>query len=251
MALIFYFALSLLVASGMSTATSEVTIAIIGTNDIHGTAFPAQLVRSDNISQQYLYGGLQYMGRLIQIIQSEHQGNVIYLDAGDQFQGGIESSKLVSSGKIMNDFYDALELNGSAIGNHEFDFGPGFLLPFMSGKQAPNLAANIRSERGQDVFLPNQEISHLYEFTSGIRIGVIGLSTIETPTTTSAFNNGLFPKYEFLQYLSIVEAESKKLRKKGANAVLLVTHVGDQCPLNLTYGIWTAQTQQNSCQKDD
>jgi 2',3'-cyclic-nucleotide 2'-phosphodiesterase (5'-nucleotidase family) len=45
----------------------------------------------------------------------------------------------------MNDFYDSLELNGSAIGNHEFDFGPDFLLPFMDSKQAPNLAANIRS----------------------------------------------------------------------------------------------------------
>lgn len=85
------------------------------------------------------------MGRLIEIIQNEYDGNVLYLDAGDQFQGGIESSKLVSSGKIMNDFYDSLNLNASAIGNHEFDFGPSFLFPFMSSKQAPNLAANIRS----------------------------------------------------------------------------------------------------------
>lgn len=27
-----------------------------------------------------------------------YKGNVIYLDAGDQFQGGIESSSLISSG---------------------------------------------------------------------------------------------------------------------------------------------------------
>jgi len=26
----------------------------------------------------------------------------------------------------------------------------------MSGKEAPNLAANIRSEKGEEVFLPNQ-----------------------------------------------------------------------------------------------
>jgi 2',3'-cyclic-nucleotide 2'-phosphodiesterase (5'-nucleotidase family) len=45
----------------------------------------------------------------------------------------------------MNDFYDALEVNASAIGNHEFDFGPNFLLPYMASKQAPNLAANLRS----------------------------------------------------------------------------------------------------------
>jgi len=45
----------------------------------------------------------------------------------------------------------------------------------------------------------------LYEFKSGIRIGVIGLSTTETPTTTNAFNSGLFPRYKFLDYLNIVE----------------------------------------------
>jgi hypothetical protein len=48
-----------------------------------------------------------------------------------------------------------------------------------------------------------------------------------------------------------VQDESKKLKAKGAHAVLLVTHIGDECPLNLTYGIWTAQTQQNSCQIGD
>ena len=45
----------------------------------------------------------------------------------------------------MNDFYGIMKINGSAIGNHEFDFGPSFLFPFMSAKDAPNLAANLRS----------------------------------------------------------------------------------------------------------
>jgi len=61
---------SLLFVISLSSTDSTVTIAIIGTNDIHGAAFPAQLIRSDNTSSQYLYGGLQYMGRLIQIIQN-------------------------------------------------------------------------------------------------------------------------------------------------------------------------------------
>lgn len=43
---------------------SDNTIAIIGTNDIHGTAFPKSLVREDT-GEQYSYGGLVYMGRLI------------------------------------------------------------------------------------------------------------------------------------------------------------------------------------------
>ena len=44
----------------------------------------------------------------------------------------------------------------------------------------------------------------MYQFKSGIRIGVIGLSTIETPTTTNAFKNKLFPEYKFLDYKDIV-----------------------------------------------
>lgn len=51
----------------------------------------------------------------------ENNNNIVYLDAGDQYQGGIESSKLVSSGEIMSDFYKKAGLYASAIGNHEFD----------------------------------------------------------------------------------------------------------------------------------
>lgn len=34
----------------------------------------------------------------------------------------------------MNDFYNIIGVDASAIGNHEFDFGPNFLLPYMAGK---------------------------------------------------------------------------------------------------------------------
>jgi 5'-nucleotidase len=74
------------------------------------------------------------MASLISVIQEEYPGNTLVLDAGDQFQGGIESSPMISSGKIMNDFYDAIGLKGQAVGNHEFDFGPDFLLPYYSSK---------------------------------------------------------------------------------------------------------------------
>ena len=42
----------------------ELTITIIGSNDIHGKAFPTTLVRSDT-GEKYNYGGLVYMASLI------------------------------------------------------------------------------------------------------------------------------------------------------------------------------------------
>lgn len=58
------------------------------------------------------------MASMIETIRSQYKGNFLYLDAGDQFQGGIESSPLVSSGEIMNDYYNSIKVDASAIGNH-------------------------------------------------------------------------------------------------------------------------------------
>jgi 2',3'-cyclic-nucleotide 2'-phosphodiesterase (5'-nucleotidase family) len=44
------------------------TVAIIGTNDIHGTAFPTSLFRSDT-NDSYNYGGLEYMAQMIETIK--------------------------------------------------------------------------------------------------------------------------------------------------------------------------------------
>lgn len=78
----------------------------------------------------------------------------------------------------MNDYFGLQKLNASAIGNHEFDFGPEFLFPFMKAKDGPILAANLRSEKGEKDFLPNQKESQIFTFASGIKIGVIGLATL-------------------------------------------------------------------------
>lgn len=222
-----------------SIANSLKNVTIIGSNDIHGKAFPTVLTDS-RTNETYNYGGLVYMASIIEIIEAENEGNTIFLDAGDQFQGGIESSSKISSGAIMNDFYNTLGVKAASIGNHEFDFGPGFLLPYMSQKDSLSLAANLRSEDGDINFLPNQKSSLILQTANGIKIGVIGLSTLETPSTTSGFSGkDGFPKYRFLEYAKIVEQESMKLKRAGANAVIIVSHIGDACINDFKYKVRT------------
>ena len=36
----------------------------------------------------------------------------------------------------------------------------------------------------------------------------------------------------------------------GANSVLIVSHVGDACPIDLTYGNWTKDSTQTECPDD-
>lgn len=73
---------------------------------------------------------------------------------------------------------------------------------------------------------------------------MIGLSTVQTPITTNAFKNHLFPEYKFLDYKNIVIQESAKLKKARADAVLLVAHVGNDCTIGNKYGNWTKDTKQ-------
>lgn len=57
-----------------------------------------------------------------------------------------------------------------------------------------------------------QKGEQLFSLKSGIKIGIIGLSTLETPSTTGAFNDGSFPAYQFLQYAPIVMERSARLK---------------------------------------
>lgn len=121
----------------------------------------------------------------------------------------------------------------------------------MKGKPSPSLAANVVSQTDQPNFMPNQQGNNLFEFRNGIKIGVIGISTTQTPTTTATFINGTFPNYKFLPYKDVILKESKGLRERGANAIILVSHAGDSCNSDFTYGIRTSQTSTNACPRDE
>ena len=151
----------------------ELQVAVIGTNDIHGYAFPQTI---NLLNQTYNYGGLVYMATLISIIQQQHRGRVLYLNAGDDYSGGIEASAEVSQAEIMDEFFNAVGLNASAIGNHEFDEKQPFLDHYLQKREGGSLSANLRSENDEPDFLYGQKSAAIFE-VEGVRIGVVGLLT--------------------------------------------------------------------------
>ena len=93
--------------------TGRITLSIIGTNDLHGRIFADQFGR----------GGLRVLGGFVENLRAARAaagGGLLLLDAGDTFQGGIESN--LSEGRVVVDAYGALGYTALAIGN-EFDFG--------------------------------------------------------------------------------------------------------------------------------
>jgi 5'-nucleotidase len=86
------------------------------------------------------------------------------------------------------------------------------------------LAANIR-EDGRPLAWPNVAPSILVT-KHGVSIGIIGVSTMDTPTTTIAANiTGITMK----PIVQAITDEAKALRDQGAKVVIVAAHAGGKC----------------------
>jgi 5'-nucleotidase len=203
-----------------------VTITIIGTNDLHGA-----------IERLPILGG--YIAN-VRAKRAADGGGVVLLDAGDMFQGTLESN--LSEGADVVRAYNALGYTAAAVGNHEFDFGPtgpavtaatieedarGALKARASEAKFPFLVSNIQDKQSSSrIKWPNMPASTMVE-VAGVKIGVIGASTESTPFTTMPAN---FLGLDMAPPTAIAIAdEAKALREKGAQLIFVTAHIGSAC----------------------
>src|SRR5450432_1806192 len=89
-------------------ASGARTITVIGTNDLHGA-----------LDRLPLLAG--YVNN-VRAARAADGGAVVLIDAGDLFQGTLESN--LAEGADVIKAFNQLGYVASAIGNHEFDYGP-------------------------------------------------------------------------------------------------------------------------------
>jgi 5'-nucleotidase len=204
-------------------APERITIAVLGTSDVHGHI-----------------GMLPYLaGSVSNLRASGTVNDVVLVDAGDMFQGTLESN--LNEGASVIELFNLLGYAAAAIGNHEFDFGPageavvpsgpdddprGALIQRARQARFPLLAANLADQgTGQLVNWPNVQPSVLIE-RAGVKIGIVGVSTIDTPRTTMARN---FAGLAMAPLAGAIAREAGALRQRGAHLVLVASHAGGSC----------------------
>ena len=238
-------------------------IPIVGTDDIHGYFFPkVNKIKLDNQTLTYKTGGLEYVAKYINILREEFGSNrVLYFDAGDFYQGGIDS--VLFDGEIMLDFFNLIGLNGSTVGNHEFDYSREWVEKKISKANYKVLINNIMdssTHKKEGALGKNHETSHLYEVNldngDTIKIGVIGLSfnmknDKKLPNTWG--NRDTWDNLTFFSYMEELVSESNKLRQEGASAVLVISHFGLVCNQTeaMKLDMYTKSSVQGKCFRDD
>jgi len=201
-------------AAQPAMAPEAVPITILHTNDFHANLKPDSSNR----------GGSAYIAGYVNQVKTEVGAeNVVLLDAGDIMFGGTPFGPL-TEGEAVIDIYNRLGYAVSAIGNHEWDKGQALLQTRIAQANFPFVAANVvlQGTNTPPAYLKPYVVLNV----GGIRLGVIGLTTTETPNITVA---GLTAGLEFkdpgetvLRYYDEVKAAS--------DAVILLTHQGVDNP---------------------
>ena len=213
-------------------------IPIVGTNDIHGRFFPSiNYFYSNGEKIEYKTGGLEYIAKYINILKKEFGSNrVLYFDAGDQFYSTTET--ILFDGNNIFEFLNTIGLNGTTLGNIDYMHKRQWIEDKIKKANYPYLINNIKdiaTNKAKGALGDNQEQSHLYEIKLNekdiIKIGVIGL-TMNVGVDKKFFNVGnrqTWNNISFLPHHTNIEEESKKLRDQGANAIILISHIGLSC----------------------
>ncbi|MBX5484237.1 MAG: bifunctional metallophosphatase/5'-nucleotidase [Myxococcaceae bacterium] len=212
-------------------------ITVVATNDLHGWVHPNKVKLPDGTEIEE--GGAAAFAGYLTILRGENPGGVLLLDGGDLFQGTLASN--LTEGEVVIEAMNRLGYTAAAIGNHEFDYGPvgpisvasdprvdpfGALKARMAQAKFPILAVNIYDARtgGRPEWLGNDG-TRIVE-VHGVKIGLLGLTTPSTPSTTNPVN------VSTLRFGSLVPEATeaaKKLRAKGAELVIAVAHAGGRC----------------------
>ncbi|MCB9556690.1 MAG: 5'-nucleotidase C-terminal domain-containing protein [Deltaproteobacteria bacterium] len=206
---------------------------LLAINDLHGQLDPLELTTSEKPPRALAVGGAEALAATITELRSRHRGPTLLLDGGDFMQGTLLSNTF--EGRPVAEFFRLLKVDAAAIGNHEFDFGPvgpaviakpgedrrGALKALAALEAFPLLSANI--EGGDD--WPNIKKTLLID-RGKLRIGIIGLTTTDTPQTTFPDN---VRDLRFLPLQPVVERQASALRARGAQAVVVVAHAGGLC----------------------
>ncbi|MFF0904679.1 UNVERIFIED_CONTAM: bifunctional UDP-sugar hydrolase/5'-nucleotidase [Kocuria sp. CPCC 205316] len=190
------------VPAGESTAAGETAVDLLYFNDYHGRLGSDPLLFAGAIEQ----------------LRAGNEDGTLLLSGGDNV-GASEYVSAVQQDDPTLDVLDALGLDASAVGNHEFDRGADDLTGRITERaDFPYLAANVTGPDGELV----TEASATFD-VDGVRVGVVGAVTQQTAALVPP---GAIEGITFGDPVEAVNAEAERLEEDGADVVVAVYHEG-------------------------
>ncbi|MCR8547914.1 5'-nucleotidase/apyrase family protein [Salipiger sp. P9] len=215
-------------ALSAGAASADYSLTILHTNDFHDRFEPISkydsTCSSEDNTEGKCFGGIARLVTAIEAARAGAEGDVLLLDAGDQFQGSLFFTQY--GGDLAAEFMTKLNYDAMAVGNHEFDKGPEGLSAFLDNVSFPVLSANI--DVSQNNLLAGRVAKSAVLEPGSEKIGIISVLAEDTPETSSPGNTVIFSPS-----IDAAQAEIDRLTAEGVNKIILLTHVGYKADIHL------------------
>ncbi len=159
-------------------------------------------------------GGLDRLAAVVKQYRAQERPSLL-LFAGDLISPSVESS--IFKGAQLIDGLNLLGVDAASLGNHEFDYGPAELVKRLTESRFPWVASNTFVSPGLRPF-PGAR-PWLVLNAGGVSVGIIGLLTEETETSSSPGTT------TFGDPVAVARAVVLLLRRDGARVIIALTHM--------------------------
>ena len=215
-----------------ATGRYTTDVQLLAFNDYHGHLEPP--AQADGLVGTTPAGGSEYLSTHLARLR-EGQETSFTVAAGDLVGGSPFLSGLFKDEPSVESL-NALGLDMSGVGNHEFDRGVEELLRLQEGGCHPEdgcyfpndpyegadfpwLAANVTEDATGETVLPPYEIKHI----KGGKVAFIGMTLEGTPQLVAQAG---IEGYSFADEAATANALVPELKRKGVNAIVVLLHDG-------------------------
>ncbi|HEX5510089.1 MAG TPA: bifunctional metallophosphatase/5'-nucleotidase [Actinomycetales bacterium] len=214
---------------------NEATIQLLSFNDFHGHLEATDGPIAADPSKTPV-GGSEYLASTLEKLRSKAgDDNSLTVAAGDLIGGSTFLSGLFHDEPAVESL-NALGLDVSSVGNHEFDEGTAELLRMQNGGCHPKdgcyfpdapyagadfqwLAANVIKKSDGESLLPATAVRTV----QGVKVGFIGMTLEATDTLVSPAG---VSSVEFMDEVETANKQAALLKKQGVKTIIVLLHEG-------------------------
>jgi 5'-nucleotidase len=226
-------ALATATAAPAQTTTPDFTLSVLHSND-------GETRLIDAGGSQTQYGGIARFATLVRTLRTQSRDcaatptnrGAVLISSGDNFLAGAQFNASLNLPTGAR-YYDTIGLDligytASAIGNHEFDFGPEVAATFIGGFGVSNVfppfvSANL-DVSGEPLLVTLAQQRRIAKSAivkeCNRRIGIIGATTPALPSISSPRNVVVDPNL-----VATIQAEIDRLQRNGVNIIILTSHL--------------------------
>lgn len=192
-------------------------VTILHWNDFHARNQPYKVSKKDSVTGEPVYYWVGGVGSMTGYLNKYRTPNSLVLNAGDDFQGTPISN--FTRGRSQIEILNSYNLDAFVLGNHEFDYSQYSLDSALGHAYFDFLSCNVYMKSKNKLMGEPFVVKEV----NGVKFGIIGLTLPDLFETSLPAN---VTDLVMLNVDSVLTANIKEVKLKGANVVVILSHSG-------------------------